>query len=345
MKSGGKREVVGILAGAHPAHLKIFKEIATKVLLVLGPWRPGRNFSNPHKFLKYLLVALKLGILYRPRAILVEGISPSAVITPIIRFFSPETKVVSLFAEDGLLKILQSPNRFKSKLLKIVLKNIDGVIAIGKMIAGQVEQLFPNVKIFPMYPTLDEKRLEEFKNLSYNPDAMSLIQIGGGDYKYKGIDITLNLLSYLPAINPDLELIVLGYNPSELNVKTSERVKLPGKVNNISEYLRLACLMVHPGRGDAFPVATLESMVAGVPVMVSELTGTKELILEVDNRLVRKLDLKDLKEGLSWFFSLPQDEKIALSQKCRSVVLHFINEKLPQANQKSLRELREFLGI
>ena len=340
-----KGRVIGILAGAHPAHLKIFSEITQEILLLLGPWKVGHKVSNTYKFLKYLIAALRLGILCHPKAVLVEGISPSAVIAPIIRSLSPKTRVVSLFAEDGLLKILQSPNSLKSKLLKLLLRKIDGVIAIGKMIADQVEQLFPNVKIFLMYPTLDEKRLEQLKSLSYNPGAHSLIQIGGRDYKYKGVDLTLSLLKYLPEIEPGLELIILGHNPSELNIKTSERLKLPGKVDNVPEYLRLACLMVHPGRGDAFPVATLESMAAGVPVMVSELTGTKELLFEVDNRLVRKMDLKDLKEGLLWFFSLSKEEKIVLSQKCRFAVFHFINEKLPKTNKESLMELKKFLEI
>ena len=92
----------------------------------------------------------------------------------------------------------------------------------------------------------------------------------------KGVDVAIRALRELP----DTWLVVLGEGPQreELEELADERVYLPGRVPDVAAWLRRADVLVHPVRWEGFGLAVLEAMLAGVPVVASNVSSLPELL-------------------------------------------------------------------
>jgi glycosyltransferase involved in cell wall biosynthesis len=94
--------------------------------------------------------------------------------------------------------------------------------------------------------------------------------------RQKGVDVAIRALAELP----DAWLVVLGEGPqrAELEQLAGERVYMPGRVPDVAAWLRRADVLVHPVRWEGFGLAVLEAMLAGVPVVASNVSSLPELV-------------------------------------------------------------------
>ena len=100
-----------------------------------------------------------------------------------------------------------------------------------------------------------------------------------------------------------------------------------GKSKSIEKHLQEGSLYLHPARGEAWGLSINEAMLAGLVPIISEFTGTRELVNQVDSRLVCPLDESKISEGIIWYFNLPIAEKKALSEKSRIVARKYTEEE------------------
>jgi len=100
----------------------------------------------------------------------------------------------------------------------------------------------------------------------------------------KGIDTAVRALAELP---DDTVLVVLGEGPergalerlaAELGV--DRRLFLLGRVPDVGAWLRRADVFVHPARWEGFGLAVLEAMLAGLPVVASNVSSLPELVAD-----------------------------------------------------------------
>ena len=100
----------------------------------------------------------------------------------------------------------------------------------------------------------------------------------------KGIDVAIRALAALP---DDTVLVVLGEGPErpallrlaqELGVKP--RVFLLGRVPDVAAWLGRATVLVHPARWEGFGLGVLEAMLAGLPVVATNVSALPELVVE-----------------------------------------------------------------
>jgi glycosyltransferase involved in cell wall biosynthesis len=102
--------------------------------------------------------------------------------------------------------------------------------------------------------------------------------------RQKGVDVAVRALPSLPG---DTVLVVLGEGPDrplleglarELGVE--RRVFLLGRVPDVAAWLERATLYVHPARWEGFGLGVLEAMLAGLPVVASEVSSLPELVVD-----------------------------------------------------------------
>ena len=92
----------------------------------------------------------------------------------------------------------------------------------------------------------------------------------------KGIDVAVRALEEIPGAH----LVVLGEGPqrAELERVADERVHLPGRVPDVAAWLLRADVLVHPVRWEGFGLAVLEAMLAGLPVVATNVSSLPELV-------------------------------------------------------------------
>lgn len=100
----------------------------------------------------------------------------------------------------------------------------------------------------------------------------------------KGVDVAVRALEQLPQ---DTVLVVLGEGPERSSLEAlarrvgvRSRMFLPGREPDVAAWLRRAAVLVHPVRWEGFGLAVLEAMLAGLPVVASDVSSLPELVVD-----------------------------------------------------------------
>jgi glycosyltransferase involved in cell wall biosynthesis len=101
----------------------------------------------------------------------------------------------------------------------------------------------------------------------------------------KGIDVAIRALLALPG---DTVLVVVSSTQQERDALLSlarelgveQRVFLLGRVPDVAAWLRRANVLVHPARWEGFGLGVLEAMLAGLPVVASNVSSLPELVVD-----------------------------------------------------------------
>jgi len=163
-------------------------------------------------------------------------------------------------------------------------------------------------------------------------DGRTLIFVGDGPSEwrgwYKGVDVLLETVDRLATTTAGVDLRMLGQwdaayldglfgrFPATRRVTTVSEERLVGPAGP-SPHLAAAALYVHLGRGEAFGISVLEAMCAGLPALVSEWTGAREVVARVDPRLVVPAAAARAAQQIEWYFGLSNAERQALSARSR----------------------------
>jgi glycosyltransferase involved in cell wall biosynthesis len=158
------------------------------------------------------------------------------------------------------------------------------VIAITQALAHfQIERVgLPREKVEVIHYGLDDLPEAWGANPSdpVPPDAPLLLAVCRLEPQ-KGVDVAITALSQLPGAH----LVVLGEGPERARLESLARtlhvpVYMPGRVPDVAAWLRRADVLVHPVRWEGFGLAVLEAMLAGLPVVASNVSSLPELVGE-----------------------------------------------------------------
>jgi glycosyltransferase involved in cell wall biosynthesis len=102
----------------------------------------------------------------------------------------------------------------------------------------------------------------------------------------KGIDVAVRALAALPE---DVVLVVLGEGPERARLEqlartlgVERRMFLQGRVPDVAAWLERATVLVHPARWEGFGLGVLEAMLAGLPVVASNVSSLPELVVDAE---------------------------------------------------------------
>jgi UDP-glucose:(heptosyl)LPS alpha-1,3-glucosyltransferase len=119
-------------------------------------------------------------------------------------------------------------------------------------------------------------------------DDLLLVQIGSG-FKTKGLDRSIRALAALPSgLKGRTRLIAIGQDDPRSfqllarRLGVAERVDILKGRSDIPRFLLGADLLIHPAYNENTGTVLLEALVAGLPVLVSEVCGYAHYIAEAD---------------------------------------------------------------
>jgi glycosyltransferase involved in cell wall biosynthesis len=99
----------------------------------------------------------------------------------------------------------------------------------------------------------------------------------------KGYDVLINALAAIPW--QDLHVVIAGTGEQKdallslaSHQRVGDRVHLVGYRRDVPYFLKAIDLYVHPSRYEGMPIAVLEAMAAGCPIVASGVDGIRELI-------------------------------------------------------------------
>ena len=160
------------------------------------------------------------------------------------------------------------------------------------------------------------------KNLGL-PLNSSLILYGsaqGTNNPRKGYEYLNQALRYLKESNKNFELVVFG-NSKPLNDSNTKEFKVHdmGMIaddERLKEIYQSCDVFVLPSLQDNLPNTCVESISCGTPVCAFNSGGVEDIVInKKTGYLAKKLNARDLADGINWILSLTDVE--AISEECR----------------------------
>ena len=309
------KKIIYLYTGNHPLHLAFAKTI-TKSIAPLSNKIP-KNYD-----------------IY-----FVEGDYSQIIMQKTLKKINPDAKIIILFSDPRLF-YLNSKKQFDSKKNKVVktskikkilakklLNNIDGAMCVGNFEKELFEKLNKKVPIRAVQPFIGEELYKQAIKINPKLNNQKILFIANGpDFYYKGIDILIESFKSIKKIIPNAELHIVG----KWDVKkewVSPGIYFDGFKNNaFGEQYSKNSLYLHLGRGEAFGLTVIEAMLAGIPSIISNLTGAKEAVEKVSKDFIVPLQTDDITKKVKEYFSLNLKEKKLLSQKFKDIGKKYTKE-------------------
>ena len=185
----------------------------------------------------------------------------------------------------------------ESALQSNYLKNVSKAMAPSQYVVDTYKQEFPDIE-FHVVPYGVKKwcRYQLKEHISENHNKFRFVYAGRVSLE-KGCDILFDVFSQLP----QYELHIYGSENSSQKIifekyKANPNIIFHGLVPKIELQNELAKydVGIHLSRFDAYSLSVAEMQGVGLPVLVSDRTGNKDLIVEQDLGEVASLEITDI---------------------------------------------------
>jgi glycosyltransferase involved in cell wall biosynthesis len=234
-------------------------------------------------------------------------------------------RTVLITADPFIWEIRDFPPAWRRRF-EHILEGFDLIISVSRMM---YDLLPPKAqkKARIVHPSFESA----YFDLEPDPKVRAIAYLGALDER-KGVDLSMEAFIEARKAVPDARFYLIGKGPLKEKYQNIEGAEFPGFVPDPGEYLQKCSLFLHMSRFDPYPVSVLEGMSAGLVPVVSEMTGTRELLEPIDPGLVARTPA----EAAGKLVSLMNDpsETATLSAKCRQAVRGW-------DKPRSLREFRE----
>lgn len=176
-------------------------------------------------------------------------------------------------------KAVFDPNSH-TKLMMLTKQQINNFIKYYQTPEQRFSLLPPGIAIDRKYHHESPAYRTQFRTENHIDDNDFLIVQIGSDFKRKGVDRSLDAIASLPAQQKQrVKYFVIGQDDAEPYLKQaqtlgiSEQVKFFAGRNDVPHFLFAADLLLHPARQEAAGMVLIEALAAGLPVVVSGISG------------------------------------------------------------------------
>lgn len=343
---------------SHPLHNSLAKSITQESNFIDYDYRwQDLGFNYVKSFFLQVLNAFQYSKYKKYEILLIDGLHPTPIIAKKIGLLHPNAKIYAHMGSHTLYFIYAKKyNYFNLLFYKYLLKSYDGFLCEGKMASDLIDKIIPNNeinKVVTFLGPLDEK-IPQLQNIEPDIESFNIVTIADGSSNfriyYKGLDLMIESFVLAKKNFPKLKFFILGHwdqgaqayllkGISDNNIKND--IVFVGRTDDIYSYLKKSTLYLHISRGDAFPTSTIEAMTAGLPVFLSEWTGTKEIIEHSFPQMICNLKPKDITKKIEWYFALGFVQKKEISEKMKIVSKSFCESSAKNHYSKSFKTLHE----
>jgi glycosyltransferase involved in cell wall biosynthesis len=232
--------------------------------------------------------AARLIARYRPEILQTHFVSPAVQVTaPLVAWAFGARKVVALVHSHPRLRKGSHRGHIVdaySHVLGVSDAVSDNLVEAGAR-RGVVATHY--LGIFGLRERSAELR-DRFRRELGLPAGATVLACIGFDIPFKGLDILLPAFERAARARPDLHLMIVGVKPEGTALSRQAealgiagRVRWPGIVDEGWKLLNAADVYVQSSRyAEGLPLAVMEAMALGLPVVATRVTGVPEAVLD-----------------------------------------------------------------
>jgi glycosyltransferase involved in cell wall biosynthesis len=328
-----KKNTLAVFAGPHWVHEKFASVVAEKTMVV-----PSRATKKQFPVLK--AVSLLRSSLEIPKGYDVY-FTETCYYYPAIarRLRRIEGKIINVCGSPLFYNIWKGIiGKTEARILLDLFKDVDGMVLEGNYTKTVLKALGIKLPTITAYTYIRPDRYETLRKMTPNLDKKNIAITATNDIEYKGVDLLLEAMQLVNEEDQDIKLRIIHRNLDIEKIRPlmSENVSLE---EDVEKTFRDTSLYVHPSRGDVFPIAPQEAMLAGIPTMVSTDTGTREFVEKVNRNYVLPLEPRVIAEAIVEYFGTKRVERGELSNAFRREALQFNEKEQLDKLEKNYKEL------
>jgi glycosyltransferase involved in cell wall biosynthesis len=235
--------------------------------------------------------------------------------------FNREAINIELVGDETFMVLENTPKEMRKNypfyvnlVHKIVMREIDGAIAVSRMAEKSIKK-YLGIPTAVVYPYIEEELYRGLISVNPNLKSYNIVSVGYAKPS-KGMDILVKAFEIVKREFKEAELFIVGRRHPK-DWEKIDGIHVLGYVDNLGSIFEKCSLFVQSSRFDAFSVATLEALRAGLPAIVTEMTGAKEVVEKLRKDFIRKVDAEDIANGILRYFDLSEEEKSMLSEKAK----------------------------
>lgn len=220
------------------------------------------------------------------------------------------------------------------KLIRYVLKKSDVVITLGKEWEKIVHGIEPkaNIKVFRNAVSIPDYKVEK-DNKEFNIVFLGVIIKRKGIYELIEAINKLKEMDMLKEYNIKFLICGSGIEEKEIkdkvnSYKLNEYVKMMGWINEQTkiEILKKSQLLVLPSYNEGLPMAILEAMSYGIPVISTDVGSIAEVVNEKNGVLIRPKSCDEIVRGIKFIINNIDNWDEYSKQAKRDIIENF-NER------------------
>lgn len=322
---------------------RFFQWNGIKFLYLYAPKNSGLE-AFIHSFLSSLYSLIK-----RPDIVHYQNMGP-AFFVPLVKIFG----IKSVVTFDSINYLHQKWNFFAKLILKLgeffAVKFADKIIVVSNTIKKFIEEKYgrKDLVVIPNGINIQEFVPPGEALKKYNLEPKKYILCVARFVPEKGLHDLIN--AYKKIKNPDFKLVIVG--DADIETDYSRKIKTTAKnINGIvltgiltgkslAEVYSNAGLFILPSYYEGLPIALLEALSYGLPVLVSDIPQHKEIPLPED-RYFPVGDVEKLSEKILEMYNK------GISEKEKEFILSYIkkNHDWNTAAQKVLDVYKHVIGF
>ena len=223
------------------------------------------------------------------------------------------------------------------------------LLPVSSGLARELQTYFPaqadRIKVIPNGVDANRFRPDaEFRaptrqGLGVGEDTMLALFVGG-TWEQKGLGFAVEAIAAVD----NWQLVVLGegdvdaYRRLAERAGASRRIHFMGKVEDPAPYYAAADAFVFPSRYEAFSLVTLEAAAAGLPLLVTPVSGADDIVREGENGWFIERDPATIVPRLRALAEQPNLRQ-RMGQAARASVAPFSSERVADEYASLCREL------
>jgi glycosyltransferase involved in cell wall biosynthesis len=197
--------------------------------------------------------------------------------------------------------------------------------------------VLPNPINLPRLQKPGEFDRQAFRHgLGMNDQDLVALFVALGQFERKGLPLVMQALA-TPGMDR-VKLVVVGgeadliarYREQAEKLGLGNRVNFVGMQSDVRPYLWSSDVFVFPSLYETFSLVTYEAAAAGLPIVVSQLYGVEDLLVDGDNGFLIETTVAGVRDGLQRILSQSASERYLMGQRARQAAAacsedHFVD--------------------
>lgn len=196
---------------------------------------------------------------------------------------------------------------------------------------SKIHVIHPGISAARFFALDPERSRQEIRRRHGLSTGDLVVLFVGMNFEVKRLDLVLKAVADLSLRRNDhsnLKLLVVGKGKKERYMKLARdlgivnQVVFAGVTQKVEEYYMASDIFAMPSRNDSFGMVVLEAMMAGLPTIITETVGARDLIESGNQGFVLSDDpsVSDVSEKLS--FLLKKENRLRMGESAREVARH-----------------------